>query len=323
MRTYLFILIVLFAVISCNNDKEKISSQSKKAAQVPEAIAFNGDSLFQIPVDSAVLAKYTVLIEKYLKEENLTEEDYINWGNAYASIYQFNNAIKVYNDGLSHSPDSYKLLRYRAHRQLSIRKVNEAIDDLHKALTYLNNTDSVELEYQPDGTVSGSYEYWIYYHLGLANLLNGNYDEAISAYKNCILTSVTGVNKAGATYWLYNSFQKAGEVQNAEELINNFVFDEGTDMMHSYSVRILMLQGKKAPEELLDMEAKQNAQEWGKKEVSVAYEVANWYIRHNQVEKGMAIHRKTLQSPHWSAWTYLVTEKEFLLSQLEKMDESI
>jgi len=310
MRTYLFNLVIIFAIISCNIDKLQTSNQSNKKEQIAEAIAFSGKSLYQIPVDSATSSKYTVQIEKYQKKGSLTEEDYIDWGNAYASIYQFKNAIAVYTNGLSHFSDSYKLLRYRAHRQLSIRKVDEALADLEKALTYMNDANSKELEYQSDGAVKGSYEYWIYYHSGLANLLKGNTRDAISAFQNCIKTSVTGVNKAGATYWLYNSYLKAREDKKAEELIRNFVFEEGTDMTHSYSVRILMLQGKKAPEELLDPQAMKNPQAWGKKEVSVSYDVGNWYIRHGQKEKGMAIHRKTLESSHWNAWAYLMTEKE-------------
>lgn len=313
MKTYFFSLLLILSVVSCDNSRKKDSGESKSEEQVPEAIALSGKKLYQIPADSATLAKYTLQIEEYQKKETFAEDDFIGLGNAYASIYRFRDAIKVYTDGLSKYPDSYKLLQFRAHRQLSIREADGTLADVEKALTYMNDTTAKELELQADGTVKGSYEYWIYYHMGLASLLKDNYDDAISAFKNCVRSSVTQSNKAGATYWLYNSYLKAGQNQKAEELINEFVLDKPIDATPSYTARLLMLNGKIAPEELLDIEAENNSSDWGKKEVSMAYDVANWYIMQGEVEKGMAIHRKTLESPHWNAWAYLMTEKELLV----------
>lgn len=310
MKMYLYSLVFILSFVSCNIGKQNTSNQSNEAGSTVEAVSFSGKNLYQINVDSETLAKYTSLIEKSQWNENLTEEEFINLGNNYASIYQFNNAIKTYTKGLLHYPNSFKLLLYRAHRLLSVRKVDEAIPDLEKALTFMDVTNSSELEYNPDGSIKGSFEYWIYYHMGLGHYLKGNYGEAISAYKNCLKTSVTGNNKVGATYWLYNNYLKAKDNQNAEKLINEFVFEENADLNYSYSIRVLLHQGKITPEELLDDE--KPSQKWTKGESSLAYDVGNWYKQNGQPEKGMSIHRKILDSPYWNIWAYVVAEKDLL-----------
>jgi len=309
MKSFLSSLILLVGLTACDNSEPKTFDSSKKEAVV-EATSFSGNNLYQLEVDSAIMAKYSSLIRTYELKENLSEQNYIDLGNSYASIYQFNNAIKIYTDGLALYPNSFKLLRFRAHRLLSIRKVDEALADLEKALGFMDETYANEVEYGVDGKMQGTYEHWIYYHLGLGNYLKGNYEKAISAYENCLRTSASGLDKAGSVYWLSTCYFKAQDTEKGEQILADFVFDPDTDLNYSYSLRILLHQGKKKPQDLMDTD--KPIEEWTKGEVSLAFDIGNWYIRKGQEAKGLSIHQKLLGSPYWNVWVYVVTEKDLL-----------
>ena len=59
-------------------------------------------------------------------EVNPDSLDYIIWfGRRLAYLYHYKDAIRVYTEGLATHPDSYRLLRHRGHRYISIRKFPE------------------------------------------------------------------------------------------------------------------------------------------------------------------------------------------------------
>jgi len=308
MKKQFYILIICCIYFTSCENKTTTINQEQQPELIIEATSFSGEKLYQRKADATSLAKYQKIIEALDSKSEKTEKDFIELGNAYATIFQYQNAIKTFNAGLTQFPESYKLLRYKAHRLLNTRKVEEAMVDLDKAIALINESNKDELEYYEDGKVKGTYEFWIYYHIGLGHYLNKDYPAAVDAFKNCVNTVVTAKNKVGATDWLYNSLQLAGDSTAANDLIESFIFDEGTDMKYPYASRILFYKREVKPEELVDFN--KPSKDWTGSDITNAYGIGNWYKFNGEMEKGIDIHKKILDSKYWNAWAYVVADRE-------------
>ncbi len=307
---------LLFVAFACSEEKSETSDPppaetAKAPSPVVEAISFSGKNLYLRKAGTPALEKQTKIIQNLQTKQVLSEDDYLELGYAFAAINQFNNAIEAYSQGLVSYPDSYKLLRHRAHRFLSTRKVEKAVTDLQRALTLEANADEEALEYFPDGKIKGSYEYWIWYHLGLAHYLQQHFGEAAAAFSKCWETAKTPKNKVGATDWMYNSYHKAGAPEKAAEALEAFTFEKEQDMNYAYSQRVQLYKGQKDPEDLLDVN--REVSDWTATEMTVAYGIANWYQFRGDDQMARQIYDKILETPYWNAWAYVVTDKEISL----------
>ena len=83
-----------------------------------------------------------------------------------------------FSQGIESFPDEPKLYRHRGHRYISVREFDKAIADLEKAVELIQGTPN---EIEPDGMPNAlnipvsSLHGNIYYHLGLAYYLIGEY----------------------------------------------------------------------------------------------------------------------------------------------------
>src|SRR4051812_47792567 len=97
-------------------------------------------------------------------------------------------AIAVFTDGIARHPEDARLYRYRGHRLISTRQFDRAIADLTEAARLVEGrTPEPEPPVgAPPGT-AGTYtlQFSIWYHLGLANYLSGDFAAARAAYHAC------------------------------------------------------------------------------------------------------------------------------------------
>ena len=311
MRIFIF-LTVATLFFSCKNQtpqqQKQVETKLMQQELAVEAISFTGKNLYRREVDSVKLEKYNRLIDDLKSIENPSEEDYINLGNHYATIFQFGAAIDAYSKGMASYPDSYKILRHRAHRYLSTRKVDSALADLEKALVLIANSTEEAMEYYPNGKVKGTYEYWIWYHLGIGHFLNRNFEKANEAFSKCLQLSITAKNRVGAVDWLYNSYHKAGKPDMAQEVIDAYTFEEDLDLKYPYSQRVMLYKGDKKAEDF-EFISKPSS-EWTGVEMTVAYGIGSWYVFNGDLEKGKSLFNKVVELPYWNAWAYLLAEKE-------------
>ena len=195
-----FAHIVLFlAVTSCIE-----VSPSKGIKESPSASLTTG----AISETSSNLGTTDNFKQEYLSQQDLdrrqkklleAEADYtldpndldniIWYGRRLAYLGKYQEAINIFTEGLRKHPQSHKLYRHRGHRYITVRQYDQAIDDLQNAAFYASNAAN---DIEPDGIPNAynrplSNTKWnIWYHLGLAYYLKGNYDKAISSYKKCM-----------------------------------------------------------------------------------------------------------------------------------------
>ncbi len=296
-------------MVACDNKpKKEVAQEIEDVSPPQEGVSFTGKPLYRQKVSEELLSKSDSLIELIDKKGDLSEEDYIQKGNHYASSRRYRDAIEVYTEGLSKYPESFKLRRYRAHRYLSVRETEKAITDLTEAVDLLDENTVKELENDSSGKPWGTYEHWIWYHIGLYHYLNANYEKAAEAYQKCIATAINGKNVVGPSDWLYNTYQKMGNPEKAAAVLEKITPDFNTDRDHIYFKRVMLFKGLSDPEAFMDLD--KPTDQWTAGDITRAYALANWYQYNDQPEVAEEIYSMILEGPVWNVWAYVATESE-------------
>ncbi|HAS41682.1 MAG TPA: hypothetical protein DCS93_14465 [Microscillaceae bacterium] len=253
-----------------------------------------------------------VLQKRY--EENPTEANAIWYGRHLAYNYQFEDAFKVYTEALEKFPKSYKLYRHRGHRYISVRKFDEAIADFTKAAELAKGT---KVSIEPDGMPNKlnqpltTTQFNIWYHLGLAHYLKGQYDQAIEAYLECMKFSDNDDTKCSTSDWLYMAYRRKGEKEKALTVLEPIKPTMKLIESDAYHKRLMMYQGTVQPETLLEAEG-ENIRDQQIKLATQGYGVGNWYLYNANKAKAKEVFEKVLQTNNWSAFGYIAAEVDLM-----------
>ncbi|MEQ8303728.1 MAG: tetratricopeptide repeat protein [Cyclobacteriaceae bacterium] len=301
-----FFAFILLLAYACSPKHEHATATIEPSSA--EAISFSGKPLFAPSVDPEVLAKTDSIIASLKATSDLTEEDYIQIGLQLIGSSRYNAAIENYTEGLQKFPSSFKLLRHRGHRYISIRQLEKAISDLNQAEELIRDQPDV-LEYDAAGKTTGTYQHWIWYHIGLYYFLNQAYLQAAPAYEKCLEASRSDKNIVGASDWLYNTYMRLGKVSEAQKLLEPITPDFDTDREHPYFRRVMLYKGVITPEELVDVNQDPASTSVG--DVTKMYGLANWYAYQGDQEKAMTLYKKIVQSESgWPGFAFAAAEKE-------------
>lgn len=314
MKILFTFFLSLMAFTSCNPKQEQqVNSPDITGA---EAISFSGKPLFAPKADSVIIYKTDSAIQAISSQTELTEDDYIKLGQQYVSSNRFKAAVNIYSKGLDKFPGSFKLLRHRGHRYISTRQLDKALVDLNRAEELIRDLPDVP-EYDASGNTTGTYQHWIWYHIGLCYFFNQAYIQAASAFENCLAASRNNKNIVGASDWLYNIYMRLGEKDKAQKLLAPITPDFDTDREHPYFKRVMLYKGYLTPEELVDVN--QNPSKTSVGDVTKMYGLANWYAYHGEQDKAMELYRKIVQSESgWPGFAYAAAEKELTLAENTK-----
>ncbi|NQZ44894.1 MAG: tetratricopeptide repeat protein [Flavobacteriaceae bacterium] len=202
--------------------KPKVVFDSVSETRQIEAITLLGDTLFtERALPSKALDKYEAAKLDY---ESAPEsvENLIWYGRRCAYLKHFNKAIGIYTEGISKFPDDARLYRHRGHRYLSTRQYDKAVSDFEKAALLMEGkSDQVE----PDGLPNAqnipisSLKGNIWYHLGLAHYLQGNYDKALSVFSKRSETNQFDDNLVSGGHWMYMILKRMGRSEDAAEIL--------------------------------------------------------------------------------------------------------
>ena len=168
------------------------------------------------------------------------------------------------------------------------------------------HTDAIQ--YRLSGDPFGTYEHWVWYHIALYHYLNGDYERAAAGYEKCVTTATADTMLVGATDWLYNAYMKNGEPDKAQAALAYVPDDIDVNPGYSYWQRVQVYKGLAAPDEFLDLE--KPGAEWDGREITSGYGLANWYKWNGDEAAAQLIYDNILETPFWSSWAYVVTDRE-------------
>jgi tetratricopeptide (TPR) repeat protein len=188
-----------------------------------------------------------------------------------------------------------------------LRCFDDAISDFEKAAKLIKGKPD---EIEPDGLPNAkniptsTLQSNIFYHLGLAYYLKGNFKNASEAYRDCEKVSKNPDMLVAAKHWLYMTLRRLGKARKAEKSIagipNNLDIIENDD----YYKLIKLYQGKLKPEDLITQEANSLSS------ASLGYGVGNWFLYNGKRDEALKIFRQITGGNQWASFGYIAAETE-------------
>jgi len=250
-------------------------------------------------------------------EKDPSEENYIWLGRRTAYLTRYNEAIEIYNEGIEKYPQSYRLYRHRGHRYLSQRKFDAAIGDFEKAAELMSGAP---IEIEPDGQPNklniplSSTQFNVWYHLGLAHYLKGEFELAEKAYLKCMKVSDNDDLITATVDWLYMTYQREGKKEEAAKVLELITDSMNIIENDSYLKRLQLYKGKIPVDSVLSVSSVND-------DVALAlatqgYGVGNWYLYHGDTTKAVEIFEQVVTGKHFSAFGFIAAEAD--LARLQK-----
>jgi len=221
---------------------------------------------------------------------------------------RYTEAIAVYSKGLETHPDSPHLYRHRGHRYITTRKLAEAVADFERAATLIEGTpDEIEADGAPNaaGIPTSTLQSNIWYHLGLAHYLRGDFEPALAAFRRCMDVSKNDDMLVATTDWLYMTLRRLGREAEAANVLEPISTDMNILENTAYHSRLLMYKGQVEPDTLLNPEGTDGVQL-----ATQGYGVANWYLYTGDTTRAEQIFQQILDGGSWGAFGYIAAEAE-------------
>jgi len=244
-------------------------------------------------------------------DRNPGDADAAIWlGRRTAYLWRYREAIDLFTEGLRKHPDDPRLYRHRGHRYLTVRDFDRAVADLERAAQLIEGTpDEIEPDGAPNaaGIPTSTLHTNIFYHLGLAYYLKGDFENALTAYRRCLDASDNNDMYVATADWLYMTLRRLGRDDEAADLLEPI--SGGMDLLENtaYHRRLLMYKGELDPEALLDVgEGEDPALTFA----TQGYGVGNWYLYNGRTEQAAAVFRRVLEGSYWAAFGYLAAEAD-------------
>lgn len=276
----------------------------------PEATSLMGQSLYRQDLGD----QKNKLEAEYLSAKVAYDRDPENAGNIIwlgrraAYLWRYREAIELFSRGIALHPEDPRFYRHRGHRYISIRQFDKAIDDLRRAADL---TQDMEDEIEPDGQPNAkniptsTLKSNVWYHLGLAYYLKGDFTRAEQAYRECLEHARNDDMLCATTDWLYMTLRRSGKRQEADEVLRMIREDMHIIENFAYHRRLLMYKGILSPEDLLKEDSLNHLDL-----ATQGYGVANWYLYNGESHRAFSLFQKVTAGSYWPAFGYIAAEAE-------------
>lgn len=244
-------------------------------------------------------------------ELNPKDPDAIIWlGRRLAYLGRFRDSIEAYTRGLAEFPRDARLYRHRGHRYITLRRLDLAIDDLKQAAKLIKGQpDQVEPDGQPNArnVPTGTLQFNIWYHLGLAYYLTGKNKQALDSYRACLEVSKNADSIVATSHWLYMTLRRLNRSREAAQVLEPI--REGMEIIENsgYYRLILMYKGLISSDALRGEALKQGSSAGA---YSILYGIGNWHLYNGRREEAVKIFRDMLAGNQWTSFGYIAAEME-------------
>ena len=219
-------------------------------------------------------------------------------GDRLSDLGRYREAIAVFSEAIRKHPDNARLYLDRGHRYINVRRLRDALSDLQSAqLLEQAKPDAAERQQ-------------ILYHLGLAQYLSGDFDQALATYRRALPLSKNADRLVATTAWTYMTLRRLGRGKEADKLLEPISIDLDVVDSVAYHKVLLMFEGEIAPEELVRQDA--NTTDG----TTILYGVGDWYYISGQTERALPLWRRVLDGNQSFSFGYVAAEAE--VARLDK-----
>jgi tetratricopeptide (TPR) repeat protein len=291
-----------------------------EGARPPDAqtVSLLGKPLFPPPLASDVRQDREAKLEeaRAAYDENPRDLEALIWlGRRTAYLGQYREALAIFSEGLRIHPDEPRLYRHRGHRWITLRRFDEAIRDLERAVKLIEGKeDRVEQDglpnerNQPTSTLQSN----IWYHLGLAYFLKADFENARRCFASCLAVSKNPDMLSATSNWLYMSQRRLGRTEQALRTLEPIDAEMEIIENHAYHRLLLMYQGALTFDALL---LESLSGDGSIESATLAFGLANWSLVEGDSERAVALMREIVASPQWAAFGAIAAEAD--LARLE------
>lgn len=300
-------------VTACAGGADQAADSAQPTPIVVQAVSFLGDSLRELPLSAEVRARYDsqLAVAQASYERAPTDPDSIIWyARRLGYLGRFRESIAVYTRGIELHPDNPWMYRHRGHRYISVRELDNAIADLEKAVQLVaGKEDIVEPDGQPNAqnTPIGTLHSNIWYHLGLAYYLKGDFARAADVYRQEIAAARNDDRRVSTGHWLYMSLRRQGKDAEARAMLAPFGRDMHVIENGTYHELMLLYKGELPVDSVL---AVGPSGEMSVTDATAAYGVGNWHLYNGRPAEAEAIFRRIMGGGQWAAFGYIAAEAE-------------
>ena len=263
-------------------------------------------------------AETRALYEKNLADaeavhlEKPNEADSIIWlARRMGYLGNYKKAVWILSSGLMQFPSDARFYRHRGHRYITLRCFDNAISDLEAAAKLIKGkADEVE----PDGIPNekniptSTLQSNIWYHLGLAYYLKGDFKNALRAYEECAKVSKNNDMRVATAYWRYMTLRRMGKKKRAKRILAPFAGNVEVIENGDYLKLIRLNRGDVKAETLLSA-IRGNAETLAS--ASIGYGLGNYYLYNGAKEKAFAVFSMIVEGDkQWASFGHIAAEAE-------------
>jgi tetratricopeptide (TPR) repeat protein len=244
-------------------------------------------------------------------EQTPGDPDAMIWlGRRIAYLGNYKEAIKIFSGGAEKFPSDARFYRHRGHRFITLRCFDDAVRDFEKAASLVRGKAD---EIEPDGLPNArniptsTLQSNIFYHLGLAYYLKGDFRRALRAYREAEKVSRNPDMQVATRHWLYMTLRRLGEEKEAQKVIADIKDDLDIIENDDYYKLVRLYQGKLKAEDLLkEISPQANTLS----NASLGYGLGNWFLYNGEREKAFEIFRRITSGNQWASFGYIAAEAE-------------
>jgi tetratricopeptide (TPR) repeat protein len=302
---FTLLAVMFFITISC--------SDSPDLPPVPAGVqtySMLGDTLYTPEIHPDDFDEYSANLLEAVTNYRVDPEnpDYIIWlGRRTAYLGEYREAVRIFTEGVFKHADDPRMYRHRGHRYITLRMFDLAIDDFENAVIFMRRiADQIE----PDGLPNplnepvSTLKSNVWYHLGLAHYLKGDFEKAIEAYENAFELDLTEDMRIATLYWYYSALKRSGKDEQAGMAIHDITPEIELIENDVYLNLILVFNGVFNAERLMESaeDAITNA--------TLGYGLGNWHFMNGRQERAFEIWNQIYDSGQWPAFGYIASEAE-------------
>ena len=293
-----------------------VAAAMPQETRTPEATSLLGRPL----VSPEPSAERRAAMEKELAaaraefDKNPAGADAAIWlGRRTAYLGRYREAIRIFSEGIARHPSDARLYRHRGHRYITVRELDKAIDDLSKAASLVRDTpDEVEPDGQPNAknVPTSTLQTNIYYHLGLARYLKGEFAAAANAYHRCMALSKNDDMRVATAHWQYMTLRRLKRDAEAAKVLETITAEMAIIENASYHRLLMMYKGATEADALLAASKKESLDA-----VTIGYGVANWHLYNGRANRAKAILSEIVnqyETSQWAGFGYIASEADFV-----------
>jgi tetratricopeptide (TPR) repeat protein len=303
--------LALVSAVLLSSCMPTVPGRTPRPAGRPEAVSLLGQPLYppELSLEQRQRLEQQLTGARSAYEKNPDDADALIWfGRRTAYLGRYREAIGIFTEGIHKHPRDARMYRHRGHRWITIRRFDRAVADLERAARLTRGRpDQVEPDGLPNArnvpltTLQGN----VWYHLGLAYYLQGDYARAARAFRSSLALARNDDSVVSASDWLYMALRRQGRADEARAVLDRIRPDMDVVENASYHRRLLMYKGLVPPDSLLDAS--------GQSAVDVAtqgYGVGNWYLYNGNAEQAEEIFWRLTSAENWAPFGYIAAEAD-------------